>query len=224
MKKTALLSFLALSLLSLSLVAQTKAPMGIDVSKYQGTIDWPKVATDNNLEYVYVKATEGATITDERFETNVREARKVGLPVGCYMVYSRHTNAQSQFDNFQQTVKGCGMTLVPVIDIEPEPNFPLNIKRVDMLLQLFEEYYGVKPIIYTTMEAYKKYFNLERYASYHVFIACYDLKFPATRYTLWQYTSREKVEGILADVDGIKMHPTYTLDDITLPKTKKNKK
>ena len=110
------------------------------------------------------------------------------------------------------------MTLIPVVDVEPDPQFPLNIKRFDMLLQLLEEEYGVKPMIYTTMENYKKYFNLERYASYHVFIACYDLKFPDTRYTLWQYTSRERVEGILVDVDGVKMHPTYTLDDISLPR------
>ena len=62
--------------------AQTTAPMGIDVSKYQGTIDWPKVANDNNLAFVYIKATEGATIVDERFATNVAEARMAGLPVG----------------------------------------------------------------------------------------------------------------------------------------------
>lgn len=213
------LTFLMMAM-PLWVAAQTTAPMGVDVSKYQGTIDWPKVADDNNLAFVYVKATEGATIVDERFATNVSEARKAGLPVGCYMVFSRHTNAQSQFENFKETVKGCGMTLIPVVDVEPDPQFPLNVKRFDMLLQLLEEEYGVKPMIYTTMENYKKYFNLERYAAYHVFIACYDLKFPDTRYTLWQYTSRERVEGILVDVDGVKMHPTYTIDDISLPAKK----
>ena len=222
MRKVLILLLMAMPMLA---SAQTTAPLGIDVSNHQGTIDWPKVADDNNLAFVYIKATEGATTRDERFATNMAEARKAGLPVGCYMVYNRHTNAQGQFDNFKQTVKNCGMTLIPVVLIQPEPNFPLNIKRVDMLLALLEEEYGVKPMIYTTMETYKKYFNLERYASYHVFIACHDLRFPDTRYTLWQYTSRERVQGILVDVDGIKMHPTYTLADITLPaKTNKGKK
>ena len=215
MRKVLIYLLLALPLLA---SAQTTALKGIDVSKYQGTIDWPTVVNENNLAFAYVKATEGATIVDERFATNVSEARKAGIPVGCYMVYSRHTNAQSQFDNFKQTVKDCGMNLIPVIDIEPEGPYPLNIKRVDMLLQLLEEEYGVKPIIYTTMEAYKKYFNLERYASYHVFIACYNLKFPDTRYTLWQYTPKETVAGIMGYVDGIKLHPTYSMDDITLKK------
>lgn len=213
MRKVLILFFMALPLLA---GAQTTALMGIDVSKYQGTVDWPKVANDNRLAFVYVKATEGATLTDERFATNVAEAQKAGLAVGCYHVYSRHTNAQGQFENFKATVKGCGMTLIPVVDIEPEPGFDLNIKRVDMLLQLLEQEYGVKPMIYTTMEAYKKYFNLERYASYHLYIACYDLKFPDTRYTLWQYTPKEKVAGIMGYVDGVKLHPTYTLEDIKL--------
>lgn len=213
MKRLLFTLLLALPLLA---GAQTTALLGIDVSKYQGTIDWPKVASDNHLSFVYIKATEGATLTDERFATNIEQARKAGLPVGCYHVYSRHTNAQGQFDNFKQAVKGCGMNLVPVVDIEPEAGFELNIKRVDMLLQLFEKEYGVKPIIYTTMAAYLKYFNLERYGAYHVFIACYDLKYPTTRYTLWQYTPKEKVAGIMGYVDGIKLHPTYTLDDIKL--------
>ena len=217
MKKTIVLF---LSLLPLFAVAQTTAPIGIGVSQRQGTIDWPKVSSDNNLAFVYVKASEGATVTDGRLETNLTEARKAGLPVGCYMVYDRHYNAQSQFDNFQQVVKGISMTLVPVVAIEEEANFPLNIKRVDMLLQLFENAYGVKPMIYTSEETYKKYFSLERYASYHVMIVTSDLHYPETRYTLWQYTTRERVAGILAEVGGLKLHPTYTVEDITLKKVR----
>lgn len=217
MKKIILFFLLGLPLLA---SAQNAKPVvalkGIDVSKYQRTIDWQRVADKNNLSFAYIRATEGGTITDSLFDINISGARKAGMKVGCYHVYSRHSSAQSQFDHFKSVVAGKGMELVPVVDIEPEKNIELNVARVDRLLQLFEQEYGVKPIIYTTMSMYQKYFNLERYAAYHVFIACYDLKFPDTRYTLWQYTNREKVDGILGYVDGIKLHPTYKLSDITL--------
>lgn len=190
---------------------------GIDVSAYQKLIDWPRVASNNRLDFAYVRATEGGSMQDSMFKTNIENARKAGLKVGCYHVFSRHSSAQSQFDNFKATTANCNIDLIPVVDIEPDKNFEPNIPRIDRLLQLLEQEYGVKPMIYTTMEMYKKYFNLERYAAYHVFIACYNLKFPDTRYTLWQYTSREKVAGIIGDVDGIKLHPTYKLSDISLP-------
>ena len=57
---------------------------GIDVSNHQGRIDWNKVANDDNVQFVYIKATEGATYVSPTFEQNIREAREAGLKVGFY--------------------------------------------------------------------------------------------------------------------------------------------
>jgi GH25 family lysozyme M1 (1,4-beta-N-acetylmuramidase) len=77
-----------------------------------------------------------------------------------------------------------------------------------------EQAYGVKPLIMCSPEAYLKYFNLERYASFHVIIVSNGLKFPATRYSIWQYTDKEQVAGIVQYVPGLKLHPTYKVANI----------
>lgn len=207
--------FLMLSL-PLWAAAQTTAPLGIFVSQKQGTVDWPAVREQNDLEFVYIMATTGATITDTRCLTNLVQAQKVGIPLGCVHRYDRHYSAQGQFDNFKSAVKDCHMDLAPVVYVVPDNPYDLNIKRLDMLLQLMEKEYGVKPLIMTSQEAYLKYFNLERYGAYHVVVTGAALKFPATRYTFWQYTDREQVAGIVEYVPGWKLHLTYGLDDVRL--------
>ena len=196
--------------------AQTTAPMGIFVSQQQGTVDWPAVREQNDLEFVYIMATTGATIVDSRCLTNMVQAQQTGMPLGCGHRYDRHFSAQGQFDNFKATVKGCQMNLAPAVMVVPDNPYDLNVKRLDMLLGMMEKEYGVKPLIMTSQEAYLKYFSLERYGAYHVIIVTGALKFPSTRYTFWQYTDKEKVAGIMEYVPGLKLHLTYKLADVKM--------
>ncbi len=208
--------FLMMMGLALGAVAQTSAPLGILVSERQGTVDWPTVHEQNDLEFVYIMATQGASTADARCLTNMTQARKAGFAIGCVHRYDRHFSAQGQFDNFKSAVQGCPMQLAPVVWVVPDSPYDINIKRLDLLLGLMEVEYGVKPVIMVTQEAYLKYFSLERYASYHVLIVSNGLKFPATRYTIWQYTDREQVAGIMEYVPGLKLHPTYEQRKIRL--------
>ena len=66
---------------------------GIDVSRYQGDIDWQTVKTDKNVSYVYLKATEGASLVDVTYRYNLTEARKAGLKVGCYHFLQSHSGS-----------------------------------------------------------------------------------------------------------------------------------
>ena len=150
--------------------AQTTAPMGILVSQTQGTIDWPKVVEENDLDYAFIMASVGATIIDSRCGINMEQAHKVAMPIGCVHRYDRHYSAQGQFDNFKAAVKGFHMDLAPAVCVFSDGPYDLNVKRIDALLALFESEYGVKPLIMTTVDTYYKLFNLERYASYHVII------------------------------------------------------
>lgn len=206
MRKILLTLLVALPLFA---AAQTTAPYGIYVSQNQGTVDWPAVHEENDLDFVYVLATTGATITDPRCGTNLSLAAKAGFPVGAVHRYDRHYNAEGQFANFQAAVKDYPLQLAPAVYVEPDSPYDIKIKRLDMLLQLMEQTYGVKPLIMCTPETYLKYFSLERYASYHVIIVSNELKFPATRYSIWQYTDKEQVAGIINYVPGLKLHPTY---------------
>ena len=125
--------------LPLMAAAQTTAPMGIFVSQNQGTIDWPAVVEQNDLEFAFVMATTGAAVTDERCGTNLEQARKASMPVTAVHLYDRHYSAQGQFDNFQAAVKGHHLDLAPVVYVVPDSPFDINIKRLDMLLQLADQ-------------------------------------------------------------------------------------
>lgn len=211
MRKIFTLLMMALPLMAM---AQTTAPMGIFVSQNQGTVDWTAVHDQNDLEFIYVMATTGAAVTDQRCGTNMQQAQSVGFPVGAVHRYDRHYSAQGQMDNFKAAVKGYQLDLAPIVYVVPDNPYDLNVKRLDALLKLMEEEYGVKPILMCDQAAYLKYFSLERYGAYHVAIVSNGLKFPATRYTFWQYTDKEQVAGIMEYVPGWKLHLTYQLKNV----------
>ena len=193
---------------------------GIDVSKYQGTVNWAKVAKDSTIKFVYIKATEGTSIQDPMYRTNITKAKKAGLLVGSYHLYSSKTTAYQQMGNIRKVIKKSEQDLVPVLDIEGHHSGRLYMERVDKLLELMEREYGVKPIIYTSEQVYKQHFAGKKYAKYHIFIANYR-GYPTTRFTLWQYTETGHVSGISGYVDFIRIHRNHSLSDIRMPKKKK---
>lgn len=195
---------------------------GIDVSKYQGKINWTKVAKSKKVKFVYIRATEGASIRDGYYKTNLAAARKAGLLVGSYHVYSSKTTAYQQFANFKSLVAKKKQDLVPVLDIEGHHSGRLNMKRVDKLLELMEREYGAKPVIYTSEKVYYEHFATKRYAKYHIFVAKYEGT-PEIRYTLWQYSTSGRVPGIAGDVDLDKFHSKHSLKDIRMPSPRKSK-
>ena len=93
----ALLALLALPALPLHAQSHTR---GIDVSRFQGTINWTKVAADSNVnvKFVYIKATEGTSMRDPNYKTNITKARKAGLLAGFYHVYNRGVGKQILFE------------------------------------------------------------------------------------------------------------------------------
>ena len=210
---------LMLCLYAVGVQAQVRT-RGIDVSKYQGTINWTKVAKDSTIRFVYVKATEGTSIQDPYYKANVKGARKAGLLVGSYHLYSSKTTAYQQMANIRKVVKKSEQDLVPVLDIEGHHSGRLYMKRVDKLLELMETEYGVKPIIYTSEKLYKTHFAGKKYRKYHIFIANYR-GYPTTRFTLWQYTERGHCSGIKGCVDFNRLHRNHSLGDIKMPKKKK---
>lgn len=201
-------------------VAAQVRTRGIDVSKYQGTINWSKVAKDSTIRFVYIKATEGTSIQDPYYRTNLQGAKKAGLLVGSYHLYSSKTTAYEQMGNIRKVIKKKEQDLVPVLDIEGHHSGKLYMARVDKLLELMEAEYGIKPIIYTSERLYKTHFATKKYAKYHIFIANYQ-SYPTTRFTLWQYTERGKCNGIKGYVDFSRLNRNHSLSDIKMPKPKK---
>ena len=211
-----------LMMLLLMCIALPVMSQGIDVSKFQGTINWRKVKASGKVKFAYIKATEGTTIQDHMYRRNIDSARAAGILVGSYHLYSKLTTAQEQFKNFKSVVKKSKQDLVPVLDIEEKYNKGLKMARVDKLLELMEKEYGMKPMIYTSEKVYWEHFHGKKYKSYHIFIANYR-RYPSTRFTLWQHTNRGKVSGIKGGVDMSKFHKNHGINEIKLPKKKTKK-
>ena len=125
---------------------------GIDISHYQGKIDWKKLLqnkeTATPLHFVFMKATEGGDHNDTTFEANFANARNHGFIRGAYHFYIPSTDALKQADFFIRTVKLVSGDLPPVLDVEvtgrkEKKELQQGIKR---WLDRVESHYGVKPI------------------------------------------------------------------------------
>ena len=130
---------------------------GIDISHHQGRIDWDDLKDNGSINkcpisFIMIKATEGATQTDENFRDNFFQARENGFTRGAYHFYSVHTPAEQQAYHFIKTVKLENGDLPPVLDVEHKPKDQTDAEFKASVLQwldLVEKHYRVKPILYT---------------------------------------------------------------------------
>ena len=90
---------------------------------------------------------------------------------------------------------------------------------LSVLLNLLENYYGVKPMIYGTIRSYNNY-CAPRFNNYPLYIGRYGKKVPVvngpSHYTIWQFTDKAQVDGIEKPVDLCLFHPSKNIDDIKL--------
>ena len=184
----------------------TRFKEGIDVSRYQGVIDWETVAAEGGVSYVYIKATEGAQLVDPYYYTNISEARRVGLSVGSYHFYRAHIGIDEQLANLTSVVRKVDQDLVPIIDIETTNGVPTAqfVADLRLFIDKVTDYYGVKPMLYTYQNFYNKHLVGE-FQGYHRMIAKYQAEPPILReevdYIMWQYTQTGRVPGIKGKVD-----------------------
>lgn len=184
---------------------------GIDVSKHQGNIDWKRVSQMKIngiwVSFAYIKATEGITRQDNKFETNWKQSAKNGLLRGAYHFYYPSRDADKQADNFIKKVRLSKGDLPPVIDIElSNGKSPEKIREgLQIFISRLEKQFKVKPIIYTNINFYNT--NLAGYfKDYPLWIAGYfdhDRFYNEfiTPWILWQHSERGKVDGIRGNVD-----------------------
>lgn len=100
-------------------VAFTKDVAGIDVSRYQGNVNWEKVKkTLPKGSFVYVKCTEGATYIDPKCKTLAKGAKASGYRVGGYHFFRMSSSAHEQFRHFKKILDAIGPNLIPMVDVE----------------------------------------------------------------------------------------------------------
>ena len=195
---------------------------GIDISHHNGKIDWKKVQKGHpEVQFVYIKATEGASWVDSNYDYNLKHARKKGFKVGSYHFLRTTSSLRSQFENFTRAVKPEEQDLVPLIDIEQRGNWTPKqiVDSLDVFIKMVSKHYNCRPMIYTMTSFYNKYLA-SHFKKYPLFIARYSESAPelndGANYTLWQYTDQGTVKGIDHAVDMCRFAKDKRIADILL--------
>lgn len=178
---------------------------GIDVSKYQGEIDWYQLK-NHDIQFVFIKASEGQKLVDRHFEENWSEAKNAGMVRGAYHFYRPNVDWKKQAQNFIDHVELEKGDLPPVIDIElvHSQSQEYLISEIKKWLEVVERHYGVKPIVYTYENYYNRFLQ-EDFRGYNLWIAKYSNASPklmdGARWEFWQYSESGKIVGIDHSVD-----------------------
>jgi lysozyme len=184
---------------------------GIDVSHHNAKINWDKLKNARSekvgIDFVYIKATEGATHLDRQFQRNWAEAKRVGMKRGAYHFYNPRVMSDRQVANFIGQVRLEDGDLPPVLDLETDARKPneIIVKGVRNWLVMIEKHYGVKPIIYVNEHFYKKYIA-GNFDEYPLWLAGYsrnhinDLAADA-QVMFWQHSEKGWADGIRGFVD-----------------------
>ena len=181
---------------------------GIDVSHYQGDINWRMLKQTRQgkfpVQFIFMKATEGGDFADDKFVANFDSAKAHGFIRGAYHFYNPKTDANKQADFFIRSVKLESGDLPPVLDIEMKSKDMKKLQQdLKIWLSKIENQYGVKPIIYASYKFKTKYLNDSIFNTYPYWIAHYYVD--SVRYQgewkFWQHTDVGTLPGIAEKVD-----------------------
>jgi lysozyme len=184
---------------------------GLDVSHFQKTVDWPRVAAAGKV-FSYIKASEGALTPDAFFEANRRQASKSKIIVGAYHLFHPGKPVADQVTLFVGKVGTIEPgELPPVLDLEVPDEWKAiakadRIKLVLAWLQQVEQKLSVRPIIYAGPDFVESILGSDlQLAKYRLWLADYalqpDFPDPWSDWTFWQFTDRGAVDGITGHVD-----------------------
>lgn len=196
---------------------------GIDISKHQGIINWDSVRTNHkNIEFVYIRATEGSDYVDPRYAENIENAKKNGFKVGSYHFLSAKSSTRSQAQNFIRTVNPNQQDLIPVVDVEILGPWTKQELRdsLNLFLNIVENHFKTKPMIYTSESFFKRCLGTG-FSGYPLWIAKYSSIAPniGNKWILWQFTDVGHVIGIGRQlVDLNRFDEESSLEDILYPK------
>lgn len=178
---------------------------GIDVSHWQGRIDWARVA-DDGIAFAYIKATEGGDYVDPQFVANWDGAARAGVLRGPYHFYRPQTDAAAQAQQFLRTVGARAGDLPPVLDVEVTDgrSAAAIAAGVRTWLETVERATGVRPILYTRAGFWNPVGG--GFGAYPLWVAHYGVAQPAIpadwdRWAIWQHSDAGRVAGITGNVD-----------------------
>lgn len=160
---------------------------------------------DIKLGFAFMKATEGIGNTDPQFQRNWKRAKQAGMVRGAYHFFIGSKDGKMQAENFINTVDLEKGDLPPVLDVEQaNGNSTMNLQReIKQWLETVENYYQVRPIIYTNVDFYNQRLGHD-FDKYPLWIAHYyqpqQPRIDRT-WSFWQHSDKGRVNGIFSRVD-----------------------
>jgi lysozyme len=186
---------------------------GIDVSKFQGSIDWPEVRA-SGVKFAWIKATEGANYVDPMFWANWQGAKAAGLPRGAYHFAYWCRPWQEEMAWFEATVPNDPQALPPVLDAEATPDSRTcrrvlepksTVAEMQAMLEELQRHYGKRPVVYTTVDFYQAILRPAALAQYPIWVRSTKyhpaVKYGRRQWRFWQYQSDGRVPGVPSRVD-----------------------
>lgn len=174
---------------------------GVDVSSYQGIVDWTVLA-GQGVKFAFIKATEGSALQDRQFAANWAGAGQAGIRAGAYHFLSYDSPGETQAENFISIAPISDGMLPPVVDIEfygqylDDPPEREKVRSIlDPLLERLEEHYGVKPILYVTYRSYYRYLAGGNYVEYPIWCSSPVVAPLTPGWSFWQYSHSAELQG-----------------------------
>lgn len=192
---------------------------GVDLSHYQGSVDWEALSKED-IQFAYIKATEGSSHVDEQFAANWQQAGKTSLEVGAYHFFSFDSPGETQAMNFITSVGIRDGMLPPAIDVEyyadkkSNPPDPKAVReQLQAMIYQIESYYQTIPVIYATEEIWERYLK-GHFDDYPIWIRNVFTK-PKIQetWTFWQYTNRARLKGYSGEEEYIDLNVFYGKKD-----------
>jgi lysozyme len=177
---------------------------GIDVSHHQNHINWKIVGKQKNINFAFMKATEGVSLLDRKFKANWKGSKSNKIRRGAYHYFRPKISGVEQAKFYLSVVNFEKGDLYPVLDLEEKPYRPIThfYEEIDAWLNTVELATGKKPILYASRKYYTSYLE-NRYPNHNVWVANYKtLKSPLNgKWKFWQHTELAKIQGIRGKVD-----------------------
>ena len=188
---------------------QSNFAYGIDISEFQGHINWDQMSR-SGIEFVYIRASEGITIRDHKFQDNWQSAKRLDLLRGAYHFYIVGDEVSAQLKNFISQFTLEAGDLAPMIDIEHASLVSKEAINKSSLQENFirflghvESTFGCSPIIYTSHSFASEYLDDYRFAEYRLWIADYNKSKPSVPdvwkkkgWFIWQFMVSEDFPGV----------------------------
>jgi len=182
---------------------------GIDISYYQGNVDFAKVKAAGRV-FAFARLSDGLNFPDSKFATNWPAMKSAGLVRGAYQFFRPAQDPIEQANLFIAKMDAVGGLkpgdLPPVLDIESDGGLPSNtvVARAKTWLGKIETKYGVKPIVYTA--AFMSDVIGTSFGAYPLWVANYGATCPLmpsgwTDWKFWQTSESGTVSGVAGPVD-----------------------